>query len=228
MIGARIGIYSGKGAAFAWSNTPILDRVNDYIRFNQVITMPTQFTTQCWFYTDSLSTTQVLFAGNTGTGYVILAVKPASAHDISFADSGGASTFTFSGGVPINQWNHLIWSRNASNQVEMWLNGVASSSGLSTKNNTIAYARFGQYFNGAFPFGKNVNEIAMWHNYTGNGTDAAALYNSGAGAFASDVIPSPLLYLRCNEGSGTVLADLGSGATNADLVNVTGTYWGTH
>lgn len=218
-----------KGNPFRWTNTPILDGINDYVDFNQLITMPDEFTVSIWFKTDSLDANQTIVAGDSGTGYLFTAEKPRFEFDINLGDSVSASQYSFTGGIPTNQWNHLMWTRTLpSYEVEVWLNGVASTSGSFVQNATIAYSRFGQYLSGLAPFGGNVNEIAIWTGVAGTITNAQDLYNSGAGAYAYDIIANPYLYIRCNEGIGTVLNDIGTGVTNADLVNVTGTYWGTH
>ena len=104
-------------------------------------------------------------------------------------------------------WYYLTISR-ISNSVRLYLNSVESSTLAITSSNTFNLNRWSGYGAPGFEFFGVIDE-ALISNTTGatqqNVTD---LYNSGNGALASTIIPSPTAYWRMNEsGTDTTLAD---------------------
>ena len=119
---------------------------------------------------------------------------------------------------PNDTWIHVFFAFDFSAQKgRVWVDGVESSTGnITVRLNNCTFDELINQNAPALARDFAIDEIAIWRGELGTPQNAIDLYNSGNGTLASDVIPSPLAYWRCNEADGAL-----------ELVDETGTYNGT-
>ena len=119
---------------------------------------------------------------------------------------------------PNDTWIHVFFAFDFSAQKgRVWVDGVESSTGtITVRLNNCTFDELINQNAPALARDFAIDEIAIWRGELGTPQNAIDLYNSGNGTLASDVIPSPLAYWRCNEADGALT-----------LVDETGTYNGT-
>jgi len=210
----KLGITKGTeislptGSSFASTNSFIFDGVDDYVSFSQV-TYTGEFTTSFWIKPDVLGSS-FLVGREANSDYVWLRTVAQIRIRINFS----TYIFTEGGGNDINTgaWNHLLISRDSSNNVSIFLNGAS----FSTSQVAAGDHRLDQigkvstsYYDG------NVDETAFWDS--DQSSNLASIYNSGV---PNDIISlSPTLWYRMGEaatytGRNWDLIDQGSGGNN--------------
>jgi hypothetical protein len=220
MIGCKMGVVGSGGVTipFAFGNALQFDGVDDYVQFPKItFSTSTDFTISQWikfdavfkiWITNSGSVTNYLFAISstqirlqTGTGglppdRIVFTVPPMS----------------------INTWYNVVVSRISGN-ITLYLNGTAAGSAVANSN-TLALDSLSGY--SGFQWDGLLDEVAIWNGTGATATNAADLYNSGNGALASDIIPSPTAYWRMDEsGSDPIAIDSGGNGNNGTLNNFT-------
>jgi hypothetical protein len=104
-------------------------------------------------------------------------------------------------------WYNLIVVRDTSGSTHVYLNGTASSSGgQAQSSDSITVNQLGRYWDGASGlfFNGKLAEVQFFCDVL-SGADITAL---AAGSVPS---LSPVAYLKLNEGTGSTVADIGSG-----------------
>lgn len=215
MIGARVGIFSGKGG-FDFGNCLQFDGVNDYVSFS-LVTAPNKMS--FWIYPTRFSD---CILGNSGNSSTALRITSATNIRIVF----GSDVIFPASTIVLNQWNH-IYLYQSGTIVKGVANGV-----LSTTNPTTSfqnYNQMGNYFTGGLYLSGKMDEMAL-SSGTGSDTEGLNLWNSGTGASIADFFtPANILfYYNFNESGGTTLTDGGLAGRNGTLNNFTGTYFIPH
>ena len=109
------------------------DGSGDYLNFTGSLAINGQFSAECWFYrTGSGGAQQTLFAFNsTNTSYASLRLDTDQANvdrnlslDLSTTGTSWTSVTNVNNIYWRNNWNHAVVTRDASNVVRMFLNGV--------------------------------------------------------------------------------------------------------
>ena len=130
--------------------------------------------------------------------------------------SGGVRTFNFSGSPwSSGVWNHWAVTGDGSD-LKLYINGTAV--GGTQTDGDILIAKFFAITGDYFVDGK-IDEFACF-NSTLSSSDITAIYNSGVAADLAGY--SPVHWYRMgdiNGGSGTTIADQGSGSVDMTLVN---------
>ena len=114
------------------------DGSGDYLNYTASLSLTGAFTAECWFYNNSTSgAQQTLFAFNSTSGaYASLRVDCDQGNaqfnittNLSTSGTGWATTLSVNSAYFKNTWNHVAVTRDASNVVRLFLNGVHLASG---------------------------------------------------------------------------------------------------
>ncbi len=138
--------------------------------------------------------------------------------------NGTQYTITESGGnnIPQNTWSNFTLIRNASNSVQLYLDGNTFGSPISS-GNTFTFSSFGRIINNSFGFKGLIDESSLF--YSDQTSDVATIYNSGVPNNLNDLSTPPLSWWRMGEsanwdGSNWTLTDQGSGGNDATTQNM--------
>ena len=213
----KLGITKGTeislptGSSFASTNSFTFDGLGDYVSFSQV-TYTGEFTTSFWIKPDVLGSS-FLVGREANSDYVWLRTVAQIRIRINFS----TYIFTEGGGNNINTgaWNHLLISRDSSNNVSIFLNGAS----FSTSQVGAGDHRLDQigkvstsYYDG------NVDETAFWDS--DQSSNLATIYNSGVPNDISSL--SPTLWYRMGDGdTSPTITDNGSSSNNGTMTNFT-------
>ena len=196
-----------------FSNTKsiLLDGVDDYVSFSQV-TYTDEFTTSFWIKPDALGAS-FLVGRQANSDYVWLRTVAQIRIRINF------STYIFSEGsgndINTGAWNHLLISRDSSNNVSLFLNGALfSTSQVGAGNHRLD--QIGKV--GTNHYDGNVDETAFWDS--DQSSNLATIYNSGVPNDISSL--SPTLWYRMGDGdTAPTITDNGSSSNNGTMNNFT-------
>lgn len=121
------------------------DGTDDTVAHNNLL-MTGAFTVSLWFLkrTNGIYNARILWGNVSDADTYVGNVTTTTINTQS--DTGGTlKSYTFS--VANDQWYHFALSRDASNGLRLWLNGVESTSGVQTVAGTYTLNRIGQYSN---------------------------------------------------------------------------------
>ena len=99
-----------------------------------------------------------------------------------------------------NQWNHVAVTRDASNNVVLYINGNSSSNArqiTENGNSALAFA-IGAYEAGQSPFNGKIDEVRIWDDARTQAEIKANMHTELAGNESNLVA-----YYKFNESSGT-------------------------
>jgi hypothetical protein len=122
----------------------LLDGSGDYLQTDlSVSSTQTEFTWECWFRLSSLKNDMFLYQGDNGVSdarhqiWITGPSRPTHANEvIVVTGSGGSYTFNVNFTATTwatNTWYHLAVTRNASNSITVWVNGVSKGSVTDSK-----------------------------------------------------------------------------------------------
>jgi hypothetical protein len=86
------------------------------------------------------------------------------------------------GDIPINEWVHLVYTRDSSNNLELYINGVAKKQGLNSGSKDIggsSVARFGSRYDGTVQFFDGKLDEFKVFNYARTPAQVAWDYSKG-------------------------------------------------
>jgi hypothetical protein len=123
------------------------DGENDTVLHNN-LSMTGAFGVSLWFLkrTNGIYNARIFWGNVTDSDTYVGNVMPTMINTQSDT-TGQLKSYTFS--VSNNQWYHFALSRDASNGVRLYLNGVESTSGVQTVTGTYTLNRIGQYADNA-------------------------------------------------------------------------------
>jgi hypothetical protein len=127
-------------------------------------------------------------------------------------------------------WHHYVVTRDSSNVIEMYVDGVQQTkvtNNVNSNNAQIQYVGTRQSL-GSTKYKGEVDEFIIKSGYTATPDDVVSLYNDGLGIDSSLVLPSPLVYWKFNETTGTTASDSSGNGNDLTLNNFTGTPWVPH
>jgi hypothetical protein len=129
-------------------------------------------------------------------------------------------------------WHHYVLTRDSSNVIEMYVDGVKQTKSTSNANTAITFKfdsvgtraslSVTKYFKG------EMDEFIIKSGYAATPADVVSLYNDGLGIDSSLALPSPLAYWKFNETTGTTASDSSGNGNDLTLNNFTGTPWVPH
>jgi hypothetical protein len=131
-----------------------------------------QFTIECWLYPTTWGDSVFIgdaywYSGNNGGWFLSLA---SSTGYVSLSGSTGGynSTSTFltsTASVPLNQWNHFVCTRDGSNVIRMFINGVAAGTTTNGINLDSSYGPQGSPWSTIL--GARILDNNVYSRYTG-------------------------------------------------------------
>ena len=192
----------GGGSTPAFSNTlsTIFDGQDDRTTISSNISRNGVFTFSFWFkFTGSFNTSTECFPWglyNSNSSYLALQ----SASTVRLKLNNTIFTIIESGGNNIlqNTWSQFTLVRNASNSVQLYLNGAAFGSAIST-GNPFTFNSFGRVVSSSFGFKGNIDESALW--FSDETSNVATIYNSGLPSDLSALASAPRNWWRMGDGS---------------------------
>lgn len=220
----RQDLYSGSGA----SGTHILDAstigddrdqqdgryyqfdgTDDIIQLSTDITLSSDFTVTAWFKT-SVTGVQVLIGGS---GSIRVGQSSTS---ISIYDGATLRQYTFANFADSN-WHHFAMTRS-SGTVQVYLDGIESSSGGQTASNSFTIARVGAWNSGNH-FTGNAFDVRVYNDVL---TEDERNYVYTFGIKGTDPSASNLqLHYKCDEGAGITAFDSSGNSNDGTITNAT-------
>jgi len=158
-----------------------------------------------WIKPDTLTGGQaMLFGDNDSNGYKI---EFNGTTTIAIKNAGGNTSFT-GAAWNTNKWQHLLITRDASDNVTIYRNGASWSTG--TKSGDILFDRISGFNNSASHFDGEISNISVFNTFL-NSSAVSALYNNGTPE--TSISSSPISWWKLDTG-GTTITDYGSGGNN--------------
>lgn len=206
---------SGGGSSFVSTNSFTFDGINDKI-FSTQVSRNGVFTLSYWFkFTGTFNVNTECFIWgcyNNNSSYI----KLVSNTQVILKLNGTQYTINESGGnnIPQNTWANFILTRDASNNVQLYLNGNTFGNQI-VSSNTFTFSSVGRIINNSFGFKGNIDELSIF--FTDKTSEVATIYNSGIPTDLAEL--SPTRWYRMGEeanhtGREWVLTDQGSGGNN--------------
>ena len=171
MIGmTTCGGQAGTGEGFTNLYSTEYDGVDDEVNFNS-FSFSGAFTLSFWLKPSAFN--KYIIGTQSLTRNFI---KLHSATDIRIRQELTQKNFTESSNVMVlNQWQHLLYVRDASNNVSLFRNGAAFGSS-ATNNKTFIIDTISGLANN-FYYEGNIDEFALWNS--DQSSNISAIYNSG-------------------------------------------------
>jgi len=119
------------------------DGTGDYISLKNTYVFPTVFSASIWFYADSDLTIRMMMGYTADSGNYIALWSPTSIYVTLTTTSKIFTVPTVSAGV----WYHIAITKDASNNVRCYLNGVESSTGALNDDHTLTIDAIGKGYN---------------------------------------------------------------------------------
>ena len=203
-----------------------LDGVNDRVTFTQTNFMSgdDEASYSFWIKPDAYggaSNYGYLIAGSTvskgGFGYSEGGSSGSHFAGQIYYYNGSSATYT---GVAITQsvWNHIVLVFETGGTLKTYKNGslAATSTGITFGSSANFFDRIGHLGGTSHYVNGKMDEFGIWSSAL-TASNVTTLYNSGVPNDISSL--SPVLWYRFEEGSGTSVADSGSGSLTGTLVN---------
>jgi len=203
----------GTAAAFSNTKSILLDGVDDEVTFSDLTTSGV-FTLSFWIKPTVFNANSGSFVmGSSANSQNFIKLK--SETQLLFKIGNSSATFTESSNVLVlNQWQHIMLVRDASNNVLAYRNGAAFGSSV-TKTTTLIINTFSEIA-GFFTYSGGLEEFAFFT--TDQTTNLTAIYNSGVPTSLASY--SPLTWFRCGDNdTAPTLTDNGSGGNNGTMTN---------
>lgn len=211
------GILRSKSALPVFPNNYSLDfdGINDYVSIPS-ISFSGEFTISAWvkFTTLSSSESHIINTGTSNSNRVGVAnstnfqVK-ATGTNVYFNETGGNDFVT-------NQWQHVLVTRDSSNNISVFRNG-SSFGGSITLSNTLTLDSIFRFNSTQYALG-SCDEFALWSS--DQSANIGSIY-SASGAVDLSIL-SPISWYRCGDGDvSPILTDNGSGGNDGTMQNFT-------
>ena len=213
------------GSSFTNTKSLELDGVNDYVSFTQTKFMSgdNEASYSLWIKPDTYGGNNYgyLVAGSTvskgGFGYSEGGTSGSHSVGQIYYYNGSSAIFT---GVIItaNVWNHIVFVFETGGTLKTYKNGSlsATNTGISFGASANFFSRIGHLGTTGHYVNGKIDEFAIWSSAL-TASNVTTLYNSGV---PNDIASlSPVLWYRFEEGSGTSVADSGSGSLTGTLTN---------
>ena len=174
------GTPSGQTNSWKFPNQAIKDYVFDFDGTDEIeipeTTLSGEFSISVWINPDTFTASQsMLFGGNSSNAYKIEFNGPTIINiKIAGSNTGVYSSTSWT----LNKWQHLLITRNSSNLVTIYRNGV--SWGTTTKSGDFIFDMISGFNNSASHFDGRLSNIAIWNSDQTSEKDN--IYNNGSPA----------------------------------------------
>ena len=174
-------------ANWSFPNGSLQSHVIDFDGTDEIVvpqfTLTAALSLSVWIKPDTLTGGQaMLFGDNDSNGYKI---EFNSNTTIAVKNAGGNTSFMGSA-WNTNEWQHLLITRDGSNNVTIYRNGVSWSTG--TKSGNILFDRISGFNSSASHFDGQLSNIAIWNS--DQTTNKDNIYNNGSPQSTYTVTPT--------------------------------------
>ena len=238
--GGKAATSSGRpagGGVFTNIRSVSFDGTDDFFNTNSTFqsTFQSSYTFSFWCKLNSTSGTQFFFSAQNGLNTDRVACFLSGGRIALFATSNGVGTASIfdTSGTTLTNWFNVVgrFEQSGSNVIKtLFVNGSQKStstkagmtlSQYGTVNTPVNIYAGARNFNNTPSFFTNglMDEIALFGSAL-SADDIASIYNSGVPADLSSF--SPVAWFRMgdiNGGSGTTIANQGSGSVDGELIN---------
>jgi len=232
MIGSKLGIYSQGGLApFAFGNALDFDGVNDYVQLNSgvLIDTTTEWTFSMWI--NPTKTNVSLGGENTNANGLFYLINSTLLRVQFLGGSAALSRLNFTiPTVTLNQWHHLCVTKDSSNDVRVYWDGVQSVTGALPTNDSMTISQLGSYRRSSLYFGGKMDEFGIDKTFAATLSEVGQLYNGGDGNSFINIFPTAVVSYPFNENSpASTAVDSSGNGNNGALTNFdTATCWVAH
>lgn len=225
-------------SAFANDYSLSFDGSDDYVAITPTSSI-TIYGFSAWVYLNSdldKSTAQGIVCGPSGTDWILALggnYTSTLTDEIISVNFGARYGYCHSSETVSTGWHHMmiVWSTSSqtnsgSQGYDIYLDGVNVGNQANTDYGAAnlysiptSTFRLGQRANGAYPFGGNLDEVAIFTSSL-SASDVSTIYNSGVPGDISSL--NPFGWWRMGDddgGTGTTVTDQGSGGNNGTLTN---------
>lgn len=228
----RVGSGGGVELPFAFGNALEFDGVNDYVSLGSgaaILSTAFEWTISLWI---KPSKTGVSLGGDNSSANDLLYLINSTLFRVQFAGGSAALSrlnFTIPP-VTLNQWHHVCITKDSSNDVRLYWDGVESVTRELPTNDTINMYQLGSYRRVGLWFDGVMDEFGLDITTAASSSQVSDLYNGGNGASFLKVMPSARVNYHFNEVSGSSVAvDATTNGNDGTLNNFnTSTCWVSH
>jgi hypothetical protein len=208
-------------------NALLFDGVDDAITISSWSSSSRSFTIACWFNVPE-------FAPTVGAGMILsdttnfdfIQLKDATTIRMRFS-SGAATDFSWT--VPtmaLDTWHALVITRDTSNDVKCYVDGVESTSGSYWTPSTIKFQRIGYYPNAAYVFDGTLSNLSLDSSNEATAAEALSFFENPLLSPYEIFSFDPEFWWPLNgEDADTVTYDFSGNNNNGAMANFTGDYW---
>lgn len=210
------GALDSGGGGFVNTYSTIFDGIDEKTTLSQV-SRNGVFTFSYWFkFSGSFNVITDCFiwgCHNNNSSYI----KLVSNTEVILKLNGVQYTITESGGnnIPQNIWANFTLIRNASNSVQLYLNGSVFGSSIISAN-TFTFSSFGRIINNSFGFLGWIDQSALWYS------DETANLSTITSSPSDLTALSPLSWWRMGDGSTYPTINDEVGSLPLSMVNMSG------
>jgi hypothetical protein len=228
------GAYLLPKSGYNFENALSYDGTDDYCDLGGNITVAnssTEFTMSVWLKPEAgLSSGQLWIFENSNGKDLWFFYPTVTYFRLNGSGSQNAWTYGYDSAGHIGSWHHYVVTRDSSNVIEMYVDGVQqtkSTSNTNSANFQIQYIGTRASLS-ATKYRGLMDEFIIKSGYAATPADVVSLYNDGLGIDSSLALPSPLAYWKFNETTGTTASDSSGNENDLTLNNFTGTPWVPH
>jgi len=218
------------GTAFKGSirrNALLFDGSDDAITISPWSSAATNFTIACWFKVPEFAPTVgagIILSDTTAFDFIQL--KDATTIRMRF--SSGATDFSWT--VPtmaLDTWHALVITRDTSNNVKCYVDGVESTSGSYWTPTTILFQRIGYYpSSAAYAFDGTLSNLSLDSSNEATAAEALSFYENPLLSPYEIFSFDPEFWWPLNgEDADAVAYDFSGNNNNGTLTNFSGDYW---
>ena len=218
------------GTAFKGSirrNALLFDGSDDAITISPWSSAATNFTIACWFKVPEFAPTVgagIILSDTTAFDFIQL--KDATTIRMRF--SSGATDFSWT--VPtmaLDTWHALVITRDTSNNVKCYVDGVESTSGSYWTPTTILFQRIGYYPpSAAYAFDGTLSNLSLDSSNEATAAEALSFYENPLLSPYEIFSFDPEFWWPLNgEDADAVAYDFSGNNNNGTLTNFSGNYW---
>ncbi len=221
-------------AAYDFENSLRYDGTNDYASLPanlQIAASSTEFTISIWM--------NPLYNSENGQFWVF---ENSTARDMWFFyptvtyfrlngnSNGNAWSYGYNSVSHTGSWHHYVVTRDSSNVIEMYVDGVKQTKSTSNANSAnLQMKSVGNRNNNTKHFQGEMDDCIAVSGYCATQQDVTDLYNSGAGVDPTTILTSGVVaYWEFNETTGTTASDSSGNGNDLTLNNFAGDYWVSH
>jgi len=139
------------------------DTSNNYITLDSSITHTGEFTISFWINLTAYNSSYGIVGSNTATSY--WGVRQNGGNDFVLVAPGGSEKNFATSGL-VGNWNHIIITRDSSDAIRVYINGVESSTGAISSGTTFVTAQLLRLFsNASYDLDGKLGTVGIWSRH---------------------------------------------------------------